>query len=86
MKKKILFVALVLVAAAASFQWSTKQEKLDSLMLENIEALAKIEELPEVVITCSRTCSDGIGQCYRKYDQWGNCHFSGYQFEFCTCG
>lgn len=52
MKKKILFVALVLVAAAASFQWSTKQEKLDSLMLENIEALALIESDESEFVTC----------------------------------
>ncbi|MDE6217145.1 NVEALA domain-containing protein [Bacteroides sp.] len=43
MKKKILFVALFLVATVASFQMGTKHEKLDSLMLENIEALASGE-------------------------------------------
>lgn len=52
MKKKILFVALVLVAAAASFQWSTKQEKLDSLMLENIEALASMESDDGGFVAC----------------------------------
>lgn len=36
-------------------------------------------------ITCSRTCSDGVGQCYKLYDAWGNCHFSGYQSDRCTC-
>lgn len=44
MKKKILFVVLVLVVAVASFQWGIKHEKMDTLMLENIEALASIEQ------------------------------------------
>lgn len=43
MKKKILFVALFLVATVASFQMGTKHERWDSLMLENIEALASGE-------------------------------------------
>ena len=43
MKKKILFIALFLAAVAASFQWSVEHENLDSLMLENIEALASGE-------------------------------------------
>lgn len=50
MKKKSLFVALILVAAIASFQWSAKRKNLDSLMLENVEALAEGEE--DVVIDC----------------------------------
>lgn len=40
MKKKILFVGLVLVAVAASFQFNSKSENLECLLLENIEALA----------------------------------------------
>ena len=43
MKKKILFMFLFLVAVAASFQWSVEHENLESLMLENIEALASGE-------------------------------------------
>ncbi len=43
MKKKILFMFLFLAAVAASFQWSVEHENLDSLMLENIEALASGE-------------------------------------------
>lgn len=48
MKKKSLFAALILVAAIASFQWSAKRKNLDSLMLENIEALAEGEENVDV--------------------------------------
>ena len=43
MKKKILFMFLFLVAVAASFQLGAERENLDSLMLEDIEALASGE-------------------------------------------
>lgn len=43
MKKKILFVALFLAAVAVSFQLNSKHEKMNSLLLENIEALASGE-------------------------------------------
>ena len=43
MKKKILFIGLVLVAAAAFFQFNSKSKKMERLMLENIEALASGE-------------------------------------------
>ena len=43
MKKKIFFIGLVLVAVAASFQFNSKSENLECLMLENIEALASGE-------------------------------------------
>lgn len=41
MKKKVLFISLVLVAMATiAFQLKSKKGNLDSLMLENMEALA----------------------------------------------
>ena len=40
MKKKILFIGFVSVAAVASFQLNSKSKNLERLMLENIEALA----------------------------------------------
>lgn len=44
MKKKILFIGLFLVAAiVASLQFSSERASLESLMLENIEALASGE-------------------------------------------
>ncbi|MDE6348454.1 MAG: NVEALA domain-containing protein [Bacteroides sp.] len=51
MKKKALFVVLFMVASVASFQLNMKREKMDGLMLENIEALASGE-------------SDGIIYCF----------------------
>ena len=50
MKKKILFVALFLAAVAVSFQLNSKYEKMDSLLLENIEALASEER--DAPISC----------------------------------
>lgn len=46
MKKKILFIALFLVAAVVTFQIGAKRENRDYLMLENIEALASDEWTP----------------------------------------
>lgn len=44
MKKKLLFIGLFLVVAiAASFQFNTEKDGLESLMLENIDALASGE-------------------------------------------
>ena len=44
MKKKVLLISLFLVATVvASFQFSSEKENLQSLMLENIDALASDE-------------------------------------------
>ena len=44
MKKKVLLISLFLVATVvASFQFSPEKENLQSLMLENIDALASDE-------------------------------------------
>ncbi len=88
MKKNFLKVALVAAVAAAMAGYGVyahqTKEMMSDVMLENVEALARYE-LPEVTITCSRTCSDGVGRCYYKFDNWGNCHFNGDQNCYCTC-
>ena len=44
MKKKVLLISLFLVATVvSSFQFSSEKENLQSLMLENIDALASGE-------------------------------------------
>lgn len=44
MKKKVLLISLFLVATVVtSFQFSSEKEELQSLMLENIDALASGE-------------------------------------------
>ncbi len=56
MKKKLLFIGLFLVVTiAVSFQIKTERESLESLMLENIDALASDEWGSDV--TCIGTGS-----------------------------
>ena len=82
--KMILAVIFVALAGYGVFASQQKPDNLSDVMLENVEALAD-NELPEVEVTCSRTCSDGVGRCYYVYDRWGNCHFNGDQSCYCTC-
>ncbi len=78
MKKKIITIAaigsLVLFTAAYTF-FSTEKNQVNSLMLENIEALAQSEINPD----CPNGCIKGSGGCYcfTSYPQykeynWGN--------------
>ena len=84
MKKivKIAFVGAFAAIAGYGVYTSQKTELMSDLALANVEALAGGEGAE---VTCSRTCSDGVGRCYRLYDEYGNCHFSGYQSDSCTC-
>lgn len=51
MKKKVLLISLFLVATVvASFQFSSEKENLQSLMLENIDALASDEWGGELLV------------------------------------
>lgn len=43
MKAKILFLVLILGTVVSSFQMKVKHERLDNLMLENVEALSSDE-------------------------------------------
>lgn len=59
MKKKVLFIVLFLIATiAVSFQFSAKRNNLESLMLENIDALAsgEWETTPRCFMTGSVDC------------------------------
>ena len=85
MKKFIFKVALVAAfAAVAGYGIYTNQttETMSDAMLANVEALASDES--GVTITCSRTCSDGIGRCWILSGS-GHCAFTGYQADSCTC-
>ena len=88
MSKKIfaaLIVAVVATFAGYNIYQSQKTEKIVSdLVIANVEALVGDTE-GGATITCSRTCSDGVGRCYKVYDKWGNCHFDGSQTYSCTC-
>lgn len=54
---------------------------MSDLALANVEALA---DDGEAVITCSRSCSDGIGRCYIRSNS-GHYAFTGYQDDSCSC-
>lgn len=85
MKRKLfcVFAAVAFAVVAGYNVYSAQSDvKLSDLAMANVEALAGGED---ATITCSRTCSDGIGRCYRVYDGYGNCTFSGYQDEYCVC-
>ncbi|MCD8094255.1 MAG: NVEALA domain-containing protein [Bacteroides sp.] len=76
MKKKVLFVGLFLIATiAVSFQFSAKRNNLESLMLENIDALASGEwgTLPQCVGSGSVDCPATHVKVYRV--------MSGYSLE-----
>lgn len=65
MKTKILFVVLMLAAAAVSIRMNLKRERLDSLMLENVEALATGEVSPT-------ECPGGRHLCAWIHDPLGS--------------
>ena len=73
MSKKVfaaLIVAVVATFAGYNIYQSQRAEKIVSdLVMANVEALAGDTE-GGATITCSRTCSDGVGRCYKAYDKW----------------
>ena len=56
---------------------------VSDLLMANVEALSQSEELPEVVISCSAKCNDGVGKCWVK-SNGDFCVFSGSQLDYCT--
>ena len=84
MKKNILkatvVAAFALVAGFNVYNFQ-KSDVMSELALANVEALA---DDGEAVITCSRSCSDGIGRCYIRSNS-GHCAFTGYQDDSCSC-
>ncbi|GGJ96648.1 NVEALA domain-containing protein [Parabacteroides faecis] len=83
MKKKI-FGAVLITAMALAASWNFNQSKnevtLSDLTLANLEALADNEG---VVITCSKSCTDGIGKCWYRFG--GTCQRSVSTDIYCTC-
>ena len=65
-------------------QPKTNDEKSD-VLVANVEALFQIE-LPEVVITCSASCRDGIGQCWTTSSEDERyCERSPLTTNYCSC-
>lgn len=78
-----MVVSVVALTAFMNLKFVGNGVTVSDLALANIEAFANNGE--DATITCSRTCNDGVGRCYRKYDDYGNCTFSGYQTDNCVC-
>lgn len=83
MKKKIILFASVICLSfvtALNTQIVLKQSSL--LTLEQIEALASGETLPDVDITCDR---DGWGRCWDIENTYPfpSCRWTGYQSDHC---
>ena len=84
MKKVFKTLFVVAAAFAVSYQayGEVKKNESSELVLANVEALAAGEEAG---ITCSRSCGDGIGQCWRRIGSSYYCEFSGLQANHCVC-
>ena len=86
MKKTILKCLVVatfaMIAGYNVYQAHSETEGMSELMLANVEALAAGEG---VGITCSQSCRDGIGQCWKRIDSSICCEFSGIQANHCVC-
>ena len=84
LKKNAALLSLVFAAGAGLLASQVKNEtKVSDITLANIEALADVEH-PPVQITCSQSCHDGSGQCWRA-DENGNCFFDGSIYTSCVC-
>lgn len=86
MKKNILkatLVAAFALFAGYNVYTSQKSDVMSDLTLANVEALAYGED-GGATITCSRSCSDGVGRCWIRSNS-GYCAFTGYQADSCSC-
>lgn len=77
--KITMVAAFALFAGYNFYQSNVETEETSDIVLANVEALAAGED---VEITCSKTCSDGIGQCWDYRGSY--CFFSGYMHTHCT--
>ena len=82
-------MAVAVTAIFAGYNVYLAQAKTNAIsadiLMANVEALAQSEE-GGAVITCSRSCGDGVGQCWVKIDPNSPyCEFSGFQVDHCIC-
>jgi hypothetical protein len=90
MKNLVKIVAVMAIACVVTLKaYDKKDVDASDVVLVNVEALAELEgNLPEVVITCSKTCSDGVGRCWLRSNA-EKCVWSGYMVDYCSeypCG
>lgn len=88
MKNIVKMIAVMAIACLITIKASNKQNvNISDVVLANVEALAELEnDNPIVVITCSRTCEDGIGQCWKTFDEYSKyCTRTDDTSNFCSC-
>lgn len=85
MKNLVKIVAVMAIACFVTLKAYDKQNmNISDVVLANVEALADKSEidLPPVVVTCSKDCTDGIGRCW--IDAGVSCVFCGYMEKTCS--
>jgi len=86
-------MAVAVTAIFAGYNVYLAQAKTNAIsadiLMTNVEALAQSEG--GAMITCSKRCDDGIGQCW-TYDENNStpthkyCRWDGSTYVFCICG
>ena len=88
MRKIIKIIAVLVMAFVLTMKVYNKQDvNVSDLVLANMEALAEPRyKLPEVEVSCSKECTDGIGKCWRPHDvDPSYCQRSPDLDKYCTC-
>lgn len=84
---KKTFLTICITAAIAVIYSFVPSEKSADTTLSNIEALSQGSSGEggggDATITCSRSCSDDIGKCWKRED--GFCKRSDKQSNYCKC-
>lgn len=87
MKNIAKFVAMMAIVCVVALKAYDKLHDVNvsDVVLANVEALAAREDenvLPDLPITCSKDCKDGIGRCWIETEV--SCIFSGYISNKCS--
>lgn len=89
MKNIVNIVAVIAIACVVALKAYDKQNvNVSDVVLANVEALASDLEvnLPPVVVTCSSSCKDGIGQCWKTFEEYPKyCTRTDDTSNFCSC-
>ena len=84
---KATFIAAIAMVTGINVFNAQKSEPLSDVVMANVEALAELEDdKHEVVVSCSASCKDGIGQCWKTFDEYTKyCTRTDDTSNFCSC-